>query len=296
MASSVQKGPNITVTPKFLLFVATIDSLREPLNCPITGLVVLTIEMEEKLQMLKPQQVPPCRILWSPYRDALTRYLSKFSTEAVAYFLTPLRLTNDAYFTRLLDMMQHPLGALLLEQMAASGDQLANLLRPPHSATASAPPPAQLLLAGAAQGDQPSLGGDPAVVAGSSTAAAGGAADETAAPIAGAAAQPMESSVVLAGSGSAAGGSESAAGGDVATATPAVLDPMDISVGPEAGASVAVVQSLPFLEGAAAQAVGMLTGTPGSTDPAAGAAAADPMDHTSPAVPALHATAPGQLT
>lgn len=245
--------------------------------------------------MLKPQQVPPCRILWSPYRDALTRYLSKFSTEAVAYFLTPMRLTNDAYFTRLLDMMQHPLGALLLEQMAASGDQLANLLRPPHSATASATPPAQLLLASAAQGDHPSSGGDAAVAAGPPAAAAGGAAaDATAVSAVGGAAQPMESGLVLtgSGSGSAAGGSEPAAGGDAATATPAVLDPMDVSVGTEAGA---VVQPLLFSEGGAAQPAGMPTGTPGSTDSAAGAAAADPMDHTSPAVPVLHATAPGQL-
>lgn len=87
------------------------------------GLVVLTIELEEKLPQLS-LPMPAPHVMWSPYRSALTRFLNKYPAEAVVYFLDPLRLAIPSYFTRLLDIIRHPIGRPLLEQLAESEDRL----------------------------------------------------------------------------------------------------------------------------------------------------------------------------
>lgn len=235
--------------------------------------------------MLKQQHVPPCHVLWSPYRDALTRYLSKFSAEAVAYFLTPLRLTNDAYFTRLLDMMQHPLGALLLEEMAASGTTLANLLlsptpNPTTSPTTTTQPP---LASQAAEDAQP--GGEAAQAATGDAAAASGAAaaDAAAADLA---ADPMDLAVPEAPGSAAAADAASPAAAATATAVSVDLDPMDVTNSAEpADVAGGVVQP--------SDAAGLLAA--GSADPAAAAVSdpADPLDHTRALAPLVQASAPG---
>ena len=54
------------------------------------GLVVLTIELEGALSKT-PGATIPCK-LTSPYRAPLTKFLNKYSTEAIAYFLEFNRL------------------------------------------------------------------------------------------------------------------------------------------------------------------------------------------------------------
>ena len=54
------------------------------------GLVVLTIELEGALSKTHGANIP-CK-LTSPYRAPLTKFLNKYSTEAIAYFLDFNRL------------------------------------------------------------------------------------------------------------------------------------------------------------------------------------------------------------
>ncbi|GFR40173.1 hypothetical protein Agub_g730, partial [Astrephomene gubernaculifera] len=111
------------------------------------GLVILTIELEEKLSALN-LPVPVPHVMTSPYRAPLTRFLTKYPAEAAAYFLDPARLDQPSYFSRLLDLIRSPMGRPLLDAVAASTDQLAALLLrydPPHPAAqlpeGTAPPP-----------------------------------------------------------------------------------------------------------------------------------------------------------
>lgn len=61
------------------------------------GLVVLTIELEGALSKTPGANIP-CK-LTSPYRAPLTKFLNKYSTEAIAYFLDFNRLQVHTIFT-----------------------------------------------------------------------------------------------------------------------------------------------------------------------------------------------------
>lgn len=91
------------------------------------GLVVMTIQLEEKLPLLS-NPVPYPRTLWSPYRTPLARYLVKYSHEAVEYFLDIHRLQNPSYFNRLLDIIKAKECGPLRDQVAASRQRLADIL------------------------------------------------------------------------------------------------------------------------------------------------------------------------
>lgn len=54
------------------------------------GLVVLTIELEGAL--LATQAAPTPAKLTSPYRAPLTKFLNKYATDSIAYFLDPTRM------------------------------------------------------------------------------------------------------------------------------------------------------------------------------------------------------------
>lgn len=94
------------------------------------GLVVLTIQLEEKLGRM-PSPMPSPRIMSSPYREPLTRFLNKYPAESVAYFLEPGRM-RSTYFSMFLDILHMPLGNPLLQQVAGSEERLLALLSAPQ--------------------------------------------------------------------------------------------------------------------------------------------------------------------
>lgn len=84
-----------------------------------TGIVVLTIGLEEALYQLSGTVMPSK--MWSPYRAPLTRFLNRYAEESVAYFLdSKSRLSKPEYFYRLLDIIRNPLGRPLLEALKSS--------------------------------------------------------------------------------------------------------------------------------------------------------------------------------
>jgi hypothetical protein len=88
----------------------------------------LTIGLEEGLNQLSGTAIPGK--LWSPYRAPLARFLTKYTDEAVAYFLdVSNRLANTDYFSRLLDIIRRPIGRPLLLALAASEEKLLSILR-----------------------------------------------------------------------------------------------------------------------------------------------------------------------
>lgn len=104
------------------------------------GLVVLTIELEEKLQAFSPAQapIPSPHIKWSPYRTALARFLACFPQESVMYYLDSGRLSNPPYFGRLLDILRCGEAKPLLQALTGMTGHLEHLLR-----TQNAPHPLQ---------------------------------------------------------------------------------------------------------------------------------------------------------
>eukprot|EP00898_Chlorokybus_atmophyticus_P003741 jgi/Chlat1/4368/Chrsp29S04524 len=58
----------------------------------------------------------------SPYREPLTRYLNRYATESLGYFLH--RLAQPPYFNRLLDIIKSDVGQPLREELARSPDKL----------------------------------------------------------------------------------------------------------------------------------------------------------------------------
>ena len=90
---------------------------------PRPGLVVLTISLEQFLPSLPgPANASVC---WSPYRDPLVRYLSKYPDIAIDYFVKATeRLATPDYFSLFLDIVNHPSGKVLLESLKARGETL----------------------------------------------------------------------------------------------------------------------------------------------------------------------------
>ncbi|CAM6100600.1 unnamed protein product [Calypogeia fissa] len=80
-------------------------------------LVVLTIQLEEALP-----QGQVYSELNSPYRVPLTKFLNRYATEAVDYFLA--RLTQPAYFRRFLDIIRSEIGQTLREELARSSGKI----------------------------------------------------------------------------------------------------------------------------------------------------------------------------
>lgn len=80
------------------------------------GLVVLTIGLEQALVSLPgPAQPSTC---WSPYRDPLVRFLSKYPDETIDYFVRArIRLSTPDYFTMFQDIIQHPSGTIILKRL-----------------------------------------------------------------------------------------------------------------------------------------------------------------------------------
>jgi hypothetical protein len=92
------------------------------------GLVVLTIGLEHCLPSLPgPANASVC---WSPYRDPLVRYLSRYPDKAVDYFVkTSARLSSSDYFTLFLDIVQHPSGKALLNHLKQCEDIILDALK-----------------------------------------------------------------------------------------------------------------------------------------------------------------------
>lgn len=91
------------------------------------GLVIVTISLESSLQLL-PGPAFPSKC-WSPYREPLVRFLSKYPKESINYFVkSNSRLATPDYFFRLLDILQHPSGTALLEELKSSTDALCEIL------------------------------------------------------------------------------------------------------------------------------------------------------------------------
>ena len=92
-----------------------------------TGIVVLTIGLEEALRKL--HMNPTMTRLWSPCRAPLTRFLCAYKKESVNYFLDVNgRLSNQEYFTRLLDIIRHPEGKELLDALAEESERMSSIL------------------------------------------------------------------------------------------------------------------------------------------------------------------------
>jgi len=92
-----------------------------------TGIVVLTIGLEEALSQL-PGPVVPSK-MWSPYRAPLTRFLNRYPDESVAYFLNSTsRLSKPEYFLRLLDIIRNPIGRPLLNALKSVPDKFISVL------------------------------------------------------------------------------------------------------------------------------------------------------------------------
>lgn len=104
---------------------AAVEYLETHGNRP--GLMVLVIGLEDALPSLPGPALPSKR--WSPYRDALVKFLNRYSQESMEYFLKSLsRLATPEYFLRLLDILKHPSGKPLLEKVQQSADVLCSIL------------------------------------------------------------------------------------------------------------------------------------------------------------------------
>ncbi|CAD7696024.1 unnamed protein product, partial [Ostreobium quekettii] len=107
------------------------------------GLVVLTIELEGRLGRMQGTGPIP-RVLWSPYRGPLTKFLVKYAKASINYFLSPTRMQNSSYFLRFIDIIKSEVGQPLLEEVLRSGDKLVSVLRgeplsDPHGGVSSMP-------------------------------------------------------------------------------------------------------------------------------------------------------------
>ena len=91
------------------------------------GLVVLTIGLEQSLASLPgPAQACTC---WSPYRDPLVRFLSKYPDETIDYFVKATRrLSTSDYFFMFEDIIRHPSGRVLLERLKEREGDLIEIL------------------------------------------------------------------------------------------------------------------------------------------------------------------------
>lgn len=92
------------------------------------GLVVMTIELEERLGQTSPVGPVP-HVLWSPYRSPLAKFLVKYKREAVNYFLAHTRMQNMSYVNRFIDIIKSDIGEPLLVETMHSTNQLMSLLR-----------------------------------------------------------------------------------------------------------------------------------------------------------------------
>jgi len=102
-----------------------IEFLESQGNRP--GLVVVTIGLELSLKSL-PGPAFPSKC-WSPYREPMVRFLSKYPKESINYFIKSVsRLATPDYFLRLLDIIKHPSGISLLEELKSSTDSLCEIL------------------------------------------------------------------------------------------------------------------------------------------------------------------------
>ncbi|WIA37453.1 hypothetical protein OEZ86_014371 [Tetradesmus obliquus] len=92
------------------------------------GLVVLTIQLEERLSRMPAASSPLPRILTSEYRQPLLKFLDKYPQEGVAYFLEPGRITNPSYFNTFTALLGMPQAGPLRAQLASCEDKLLSLL------------------------------------------------------------------------------------------------------------------------------------------------------------------------
>ena len=92
------------------------------------GLVVLTIELEERLGHASPVGPVP-HILWSPYRSPLTKFLVRYKEDTINYFLAPTRMQNASYVTRFIDIIKSEIGGPLLHEVMNSTRYLVSLLQ-----------------------------------------------------------------------------------------------------------------------------------------------------------------------
>lgn len=99
-----------------------LETLREHTTNQRIGLVVLTIELEDRLGRVATSGPLP-RVLWSPYRGPLTKFLVKYAKESVQYFLSPTRMQNS-YFMRFTDIIKSEMGRPLLQELLNSPDQI----------------------------------------------------------------------------------------------------------------------------------------------------------------------------
>lgn len=98
-----------------------------------TGIVVLTIGLEEALPQLQTPQLQNAIVpskLWSPYRAPLTRFLNRYPSESVAYFLdSASRISKPDYFLLLLDIIRNPLGRPLLDALKKAPEKFVKVLQ-----------------------------------------------------------------------------------------------------------------------------------------------------------------------
>lgn len=99
-----------------------LETLRENTTNQRIGLVVLTIELEDRLGRVATSGPLP-RVLWSPYRGPLTKFLVKYAKESVQYFLSPTRMQNS-YFMRFTDIIKSEMGRPLLQELLNSPNQI----------------------------------------------------------------------------------------------------------------------------------------------------------------------------
>ncbi|GAX77356.1 hypothetical protein CEUSTIGMA_g4802.t1 [Chlamydomonas eustigma] len=123
-----------------LLPASAVAFLETHQNKP--GLVVLAMELEDKIPILcglHSLSAPVPKLLASPFRLPLTRFLVKYPKESASYFLDPVRLATPTYISRLINILKMPEGRpLLLEISNLATDRLLRVLTP--STVAVTPP------------------------------------------------------------------------------------------------------------------------------------------------------------
>lgn len=93
------------------------------------GIVALGIGLEESISQL-PNAFAASKT-WSPYRAPIARFLEKYPRESVAYFLASMqRLSKHEYFSLLLDIVRHPIGKGLVDQLKLSTKLFVDILQP----------------------------------------------------------------------------------------------------------------------------------------------------------------------
>lgn len=120
----------VAVLELFHLLPRSAISFLEP-HGTRPGLIAVVWELEERLAplvTLHGSALPQPRLLDSPYRGPLVRYLNRYAPEAAAYFLDGQRLGDPALVGRLVSMLKAPDARPLLLELSAAHEKLRQAL------------------------------------------------------------------------------------------------------------------------------------------------------------------------